>query len=105
MKTGRLRKKVTIQTPTTTVNLAGNTLETWSTLATVWADIEPLSGREAIQARAFNAEATIRARMRYLSTLTTQCRLYYGTRYLEILSIINKDEMGREMELLCTEAV
>lgn len=104
MRAGRLRNQVTIQTPTETRSAtSGQVTKTWATLDTVWAGIEPLSGRELIAAGAEQSEHDIRIVCRYLAGLTTQCRVVFGSRIFQILGVVNRNERGAEMELRCTE--
>lgn len=57
-RAGQFRERVSFQTPGSTQNTAGETIETWtargSTVAnssdTVWARVEPMSGREIFDA-------------------------------------------------------
>ena len=41
--------------------------------------------------------------LRYLSTVTAGHRLKFGTRYLNVESVINTDERNRELQLQCKE--
>lgn len=104
MRAGRLRNQVTIQTPTETRSgTSGQVVKSWATLATVWAGIEPLSGRELAQAGAEQSVSDFRIVLRYLSTVTNKCRVVFGSRVFEIQSVINRNERGADMELRCTE--
>ena len=104
MRIGPLNKRVTIQTATESRDSHGDVAQTWATHATVWAAIEPLSGSERIVAQQAEAFTTHRVRIRYLSTVTSDMRVLYGTRYFNIESVLNIDERGEEMHLLCQEA-
>lgn len=55
------RKSVTIEQE------YGTEVITWVTLHSVWAAVEPLSGREYIISQSAQSEVTTRIRMRYLS--------------------------------------
>ena len=104
MKAGKLRKRVAIQSRTDSVS--DETMaptQTWTTVATVWASVEPLSGQEGIQANQLNAELSHRVTIRYYSGLTAAYRILWGTRVLRIVSVLNTDERNREMVLSCME--
>lgn len=105
MRAGKLRHRIKITTPTESRGDTGEITYTWSTLATVWASVEPISGRELIQADQMQAEATVRIRLRYIPNLTTQCRIVHKGRTLEIVSAQNITDRNAEFELLCREAV
>ena len=103
MKAGALRHQVTIQRLTITQGSAGEVIETWSDVATVYAAVEPLSGREYWQAQQVAAETSIRVRIRYRAGLETTMRVIHDDRTLEILSIVDPEERHRELQLMCRE--
>lgn len=105
MQAGKLNKRVTIQSLTTTQDAAGGIIETWADSAIRWASIEPLRGREYWEAKKENAEVETRIRLRYLSGILPNMRVEYGTRYYLIVSVINPKEKGEETELMCRELV
>lgn len=98
-----MRQRVNIQTRSVPVDDFGQESETWATVATVWASVEPLSGRELLAAQQVQGETTHRVRMRYQAGVTTSTRLLFNLRPLNIVSVINKNEAGAFLELLCTE--
>lgn len=103
MRAGRLRHRVTIQSATTTVDSFGQPIETWGTFATVWAAVEPLSGREYFDAQQVQSEVSYRVRIRHLSGVVPTMRVSYDSRTLEVLAVLNIDERDREMHLMCRE--
>ncbi len=72
---GAARWSVQIQTRTTTQDSYGEAIQTWATVDTRRADIQPLSGTELVEARKVQANAAFRGRMRYSRLLTTKARL------------------------------
>ena len=103
MQAGRLRHRITIQTFTTTKDEFGQPVETWDTFDTVWASVEPLTGREYFQAQQTQAEISYRVRIRYLSGVEPTMRVIHGSRTLEILAVLNAEERNREIQLMCRE--
>ena len=103
MRLGPLRQRVNIQARSATVDAFGQESETWATVATVWASVEPLSGRELLAAQQVQGETTHRIRMRYQAGVTTSTRLLFNLRPFDVRSVINKNEAGAFLELLCTE--
>jgi len=77
--------------------------EPWADVATIWASIEPLSGREFFAAQQVNAEVTTRIRTRYLAGIKSSMRVVYGSRIFDIQSIIDIEERHTEMHLMCKE--
>lgn len=99
---GKLRERVTVQTSTGTTNALGETVLSWADATTVWASVEGVSSRELLLAGQQQVEITHRVRMRYLSTLTTQNRLLWRGRTLEIVSLLEHGNRS-EHELICQE--
>ena len=100
---GKLRERVTIQQATENRNAIGETVLAWSTFATVWASVEGVSSREALDAGKIDIQISHRVRMRYLSGITQNMRLSWRNRTLEIVSLL---EYGNRSEhvLICQEA-
>lgn len=104
MEAGKLRHKVTLQSLTTGQDSAGAATESWSNFATsIWASVEPLSGREYFQAQQVASETSIRVRIRYRAGIVPTMRVVYGSRKFEILAIIDPEERHREIQLMCSE--
>lgn len=106
MQAGALRHRLTLETPNTTADSFGEETEApYTTLATVWGSIEPLSGNERLRMQQVQAEVTHRVRIRYRSGVTPELRVKFGTRYFNILSVTNWEERNRELEIMCKELV
>lgn len=104
MRAGRLRHRLDFESPNTAVDSYGEaTLEPWTLSTILWGSLEPLSGRELIAAQQAQAETTHRVRVRYEADIVPTMRISYGGRYFQILSIINREERGRELEIMCKE--
>ncbi|MGB9845892.1 MAG: phage head closure protein, partial [Desulfotomaculales bacterium] len=84
MNAGQLRHRVIIQRPTETKDQYKRPAIGWADFATVWAAVEPLSGREFLLAQNTNTELTIRVRIRYLRGVTPGMRVKYGDRVFDI---------------------
>ncbi len=105
MNAGKLRHRVTVEQPTASSDGYGGSTVSWTTFATAWAAVEPLSGREYFQAQQAQAAVTHKVTMRYLSGVTPRMRVKHGSRLLTIVSAIDTDERHRELVLMCEEAV
>ena len=103
MRAARIRHRVTIQQPVVAVNGYGERITTWSTVAVVWAAVEPLRGREFFDAEQVQAEISHRVVLRYRSGMVATMRLLHLTRVLHIQAIIDVDERHRELQLMCRE--
>ncbi|MGI5892088.1 MAG: phage head closure protein [Bacillota bacterium] len=103
MKIGDLRHRVTLQQKTVIEDDLKQHTENWTDIATVWARIEPLSGREYFAARQENTEVTTRITIRYLPGITTDSRVVFGGRVFEVLSAIDPEERCESLILMCNE--
>ncbi len=105
MEAGALRHKVIIQQPTETTNSLGEITPSWTTFATVWAEILPLSGKEYWSSKQVNSEVTGKIRIRYKSGITPKMRVKYGTRIFNIEAVMNYLERNIESILLVSEVL
>jgi len=103
MSIGELKHRVTIQRAALAQDSSGSTAETWSTLATVYAAIKPLKGREYFAAQQVQAETTHEITIRYRADVTALTRVVFGNRTFEIQSVINSMEANRWLILMCAE--
>lgn len=109
MQAGELRHQVVVQQLTETQDTYGDTApaevsdDQWSTFATRWAKLEPLQGREFLQAGIEQAQSTIWITMRYLAGVTPKMRVAYGSRLFDILSVNSDEQTHRETKLFCKE--
>lgn len=99
---GKLRERVTVQQASESRNALGETVLAWADLTTVWASVEGVSSREALDAGQQEVTITHRVRMRYLSTLTQNMRFRWRDRTLNIVSLL---EYGNRTEhvAICEE--
>jgi SPP1 family predicted phage head-tail adaptor len=106
MRAGKLRHRLTIQEYSKADDSFGEPIKTWaniSSVPTVWGSIEPISGNEFFTARQIASETTHRITIRYKEGLDNKMRFKFGSRYFYILSVLDKDEKGVEMEIMCRE--
>lgn len=105
MNAGKLRHRITIQQQQeSTKDSYGALVESWlDVAASIWASVEPLSGREFYAAQQVNSETTTRITIRYRSGVISKMRAVYGERIYDILSVIDPEERHIEMQLMCKE--
>jgi SPP1 family predicted phage head-tail adaptor len=104
IRSGDLNIKATIETPTESANGIGEPILTWSTFATRWIAILPLSGSEQLQAMAAQGTVTHRVRMRYTAGIKPKMRLQADGRRFEIMSVIERTHR-EEHELMVGETI
>lgn len=75
MLSGPMRHRVWIQRPTEVRTDSGAFTEAFEDWLEVWADIEPLSVREALIAQGIVSDITTRIRMRWRDAITAKMRI------------------------------
>ena len=103
MEPGRLRFRIVIEQSARAGDAMGQAVETWTTFATVWGDIQPLRGRELFAAQAANSEITTRVTIRYLAGISPTWRLKYGSQIYQIEEMLNPGMRNRSLEFMCKE--
>ena len=95
---------VDIQTKTEGETVNGDLTETWSTDHQRKALILPLSGNETFQANQVDARLTHRIVMHKQGlTLTESQRIKFGTRIFNIKAVMDIEERGRKVVVMCIE--
>ncbi len=106
MRTGKLRHFVEIHAFTVVEDDIGNQIETWAKVAEAWAAIEPLKGDERWAAAYAQATTTHRVTMRPPGVnVHPSNRLVFNGRVFEIEAVLDIEERGRELQLMCVEKV
>ena len=101
MKAGKLDQRVTIERFSLVQNpQTGAMTETWAPLATLWAAVEPLQGREYFAAAAVQSEVTTRVRLRYRPGVTPADRVKHEGRIYNIESVVDVRSARRELVLM-----
>lgn len=110
MRAGALRHEVAIQQRSTSTDAIGGQVDTWSTLATLQAEVRPMQGRELLAARTIATEVTYKITLRYNSIFAdpktaATYRVSYDSRIFNVHAIINQGERDREISLLASEGL
>lgn len=104
IEAGELTKKITIQSFTATDGPDGAPIKDWTNLATVWAKVEMLQGKELYLAQQNHPEMTARIKIRYRTGITSKMRVLYGTRIFYVDGEpINVEEGNWGLYLMCKE--
>ncbi len=101
LSAGKLDRRISIETRSVTRSASGEEVEAWATLATVWARVQPIGGREAYSAAAGQIAPTETSRftVRWLASVTLQDRISYNGK---TWNIRNLAELGRREGLEIT---
>ena len=104
---GKLRHRVLLQSCTGAVDDYGDPLysddDQWTTEATVWAAIDPVSGKEFYAAEQARSSVSHKIRLRYRQGVSAAWRVLYGSRVFRILSVIDWEERHESLLLMAQE--
>jgi len=104
MYAARMDTRVTIERPQTGSDAWGQPIEGWGLIASTWAAVEPLTGRELWSAQAAQSETTYRLTTRYMAGVDASCRVVLDDgRVLQITAVIDMRNQHRFMQFLCRE--
>lgn len=87
MKAGDLRHLVTIQRPVYQTDAKGNRRRTWADVATCWASMADVSGRDFYAAQAYHAQDIVTFGIRWREDVTTDCRILHRGQPYEIQQV------------------
>ena len=110
LRAGALGQRITLQRRSVAQDPTGGQLAIWTDVATVWAEVVPLSGRELITAQAVSAETSHQITMRWQPAFAdpktvAALRVVMNGRCFNINASINEDERNRTLTLLVSEGV
>lgn len=104
MRAGRLRDKVTLQEPTATQDEeTGQPVDAWIDVATVWAQVEDVSGRQFFEAAAIQSEVSTPIAIRFRTEVKPKMRVLAGDRAFMIDSVQRPSNRRDRMVLMCSE--
>jgi len=110
MRAGWLRHRITFQRQGDTQDSFGDVTGAWEDVVTLWGSIEPLRGREYVEASQNMVDVTTRIRLRFNRDITTLMRGVWcdetGQEHMfDILSVTHPLEKRRETHLMCREVI
>jgi SPP1 family predicted phage head-tail adaptor len=97
--TAGLRSRVTLQSPSDSVDDSGALLRVWSDIADIWARIEPQRGAEIFVAGEQESVLAHLVTIRWRPDAASPMRLLLGSRALYIRAAFDPD--GRKRFLVC----
>ena len=103
MRTGLMRRVVTIRTNARTSDGMGGYTETPTDVTGIPARVEPLEGRELIEAMQTGMQRPHRFTMRYRTGMTGAKTLLYDGRTFDIKSVMDPEEKHRELLITADE--
>lgn len=114
---GRLNQRVTLQAKTVVRGAGGDEVPSWADVATVWAEVEPLRGREFFAAQGAQYACDVKVRMRYRPDVSPgkplvqyaaqwcELRIMWRGQPHDVTSVIDVKGRREALELLCVAGV
>lgn len=99
----RLRYRITIQQQSATQDAFGEPVRTWTDVASVWAEILPLTGKELFAAQANQSQVDSKIVIRHRTGITAAMRILQSATEYNIEAVL--PQQGRELHLLCSTGV
>lgn len=104
MDVGSLRDRIQLQTYTEVQDPAtSGTLKTWTTIATLWANLSAVTGYVTFQTQQISEKVTHKIILRYYSGMSSEYWVLFNNRRFRIRNVMNIDERNIAMQLLCEE--
>jgi SPP1 family predicted phage head-tail adaptor len=106
---GKRDRRITIQKPGTDLDSYGQVVaDGWTDVATVWANIRPVSGREKLRAGAVESTLSHTVSVLYQSKLMPPLiadawRIKFGPRLFNIVSAYSPNESREDIIFSCEE--
>ena len=97
---GQLNKRVTIQSPSTTQDTNGEPIAGWTDVATVWASIVDITGREYLAAGGTQNQAQTKIAIRYRAGVVPSMRVLHDAVAYNIESVLGQDK--KTLLLMCS---
>jgi SPP1 family predicted phage head-tail adaptor len=106
LEPGALDQRVRLQQRSSAVDVLGQSVETWTDVATVWAQAQPLRGREFFAAGAMQSEATVRFRIRWRSDVDATYRVVWrDVPHAIVAPPMDVDGRRDVLELMCAAGI
>lgn len=110
LSAGTLRKRITLQQQSTSLDTYGQQTVTWTDVATVWASLEPSVGRELVAAQAVSLDQPTTITIRWQPAFANPkavaaMRVVYNGRIFNIHSVENEAERNTLLTLLASEGL
>lgn len=99
---GWLRERITLQSPATGQDANGEPLTGWTDVATVWASITDVTGREYVAAGGLQNSAQTKILIRYQAGITPAMRVVHGADHYNIEAVLGQDHIS--LMLMCRRA-
>ena len=101
---GRLRHRITFLKPTDTEkNSFNENVPVYTPFKTVWAAVEPMTGKEYAEAQKIRAETTYNIITRYIPGITSDMKISFRDKEFDIVSTLNIRELNEQLKIVVSE--
>jgi SPP1 family predicted phage head-tail adaptor len=98
-----MNERVTIQAPGVAQDENGEPVAGWTDVATLWAGVVDITGREYVAAGATQASAQTKITIRYTPGIVPAMRVVHGTNVYDVESVLG--QYRKQLVLMCTRKV
>jgi SPP1 family predicted phage head-tail adaptor len=102
---GSYRHIIVFQKISSTRNSYGESANEWTDVFKTRAGIYPISGKEYFTAETVNSEVSHKVNTRFVNGITPDMRILFNDRVFRILSVINFQEVDKELQIMCKELI
>ena len=99
-RSGYLSTRVTIQQPVTEQDESGQPVNNWLDMATVWANVTDISGREFIASAALQNTVQTKITIRYRAGVVPAMRVVHQASIYNIEAVLGQDKTS--LLLMCS---
>lgn len=103
MDIGALRDRITIQSQSTTQDAIGEPVQAWVEVATVWASVRDLTGREFLAAQAAQNTVQTKILIRHRAGIVPAMRVLRGTTIYNVEAVLNASGRPDYLVLMCSK--
>lgn len=105
LNSGDLRERVTLRTRAQGVDALGQESQAWTDVATVWAQVLPVRGREYFAAAQMQSPTDVRMVIRWRSDVNPQMQAVWNGQPHDIVSVIDPGARRQVLELMCISGI
>lgn len=103
---GQFDQRITLQSKSVTRSEIGEEIVEWQDVATLWARVEPIRGREWFAAAQMQSAADYRVTIRYRAGVTRDMRIVWRGEPLDIVGEpIDVNARRENIEMMCVSGV
>lgn len=106
MEAGKLKRPITIESPSTKQDNSGQPTDTWATVCSTWAAINAVTSKEVYALGAgFTSQVTHKVTVRHNPALCIEAgyRILYRNRIFLVQAVSDPDEQRVQRDLMCLE--